>query len=107
MMPFLLPSMADIGDVFPILALLIPITIFMIPIVAILTHHQRKMAELMRHRAPQAAPDELAEMRREMQELKQLVAQQTIQMDDFLSNQRRLSVSPPPVPHDLQSRIGS
>jgi len=96
------------GDNIPaMMALLIPITIFMIPIIAILTHHQRKMAELMRHQQPQAAPDELAEMRREMQELKQLVSQQAIQMDDFLSSQRKLSVAPPPVPQDLQSRIGS
>jgi hypothetical protein len=95
------------GNIAAVMALLIPITIFMIPIIAILTNHQRKMAELMRHQHPQANPNELLEMRREMQELKQLVAQQTIQMDDFLSNQRKLSAAPPPVPQDLQARIGS
>lgn len=107
MMPLFLTSIADIGDVFPIIALLIPITIFMIPIVAILTHHQRKMAEMMRHQQPHGQSNEISEIRREMQELKQIVAQQAIQMDDFLTSQRKLTAVPPPMPQELQSRIGS
>ncbi len=100
---FLLPSLGALFD----MVYLIPITALMIPIVAILTYHQRKMAELMRTQLPQGNPQELSEMRREMQELKQIVAQQAIQMDDFLNNQRKLTAGPPPTPQDLQSRIGS
>lgn len=102
------------GEIPGVLALFIPITIFMIPIIAILTHHQRKMAELHRQGQPLGQPNEIAEMRRELQQLKEIVAQQAIQMDDFLSAQRKLAeparpvaVVPPPVPEDIQSRLGS
>jgi hypothetical protein len=78
----------------------------MIPIIAILTAHQRKMAELMHQRKPEANPHELLELRRDVQQLKEIVSQQAIQMDDFLSNQRKLSASPPAVPAELRDRIG-
>ncbi|HJP83707.1 MAG TPA: hypothetical protein VJ835_09405 [Fimbriimonadaceae bacterium] len=60
----------------------IPIVVFMVPIIAILTHHQRKMAELI-HRAPQALPSpEVEALRREVQDLKALIHQQTIALDN-------------------------
>ena len=83
----------------PHLALMIPIIIFMIPIIAILTHHQRQMAEIVHRRGPQPADLEL--LRREVQELKQLVHQQAIAMDTFMENQRKLN-----QPTELQGRIG-
>ncbi len=98
--------LADINPI-ELVAVMIPITIFMIPIIAILTHHQRKMAELMRQQHPQSNPNEIAELRREVYELKQLVSQQAIQMDDFLGNQKKLLAGPTGTPQDLQSRVGS
>lgn len=74
---------------------------FMIPIVAILTYHQRKMAEIMHARVPHN-PAQIDELRREMQQLKEIVAQQAIQMDDFLASQRRLAASPPPIENQLR-----
>lgn len=60
----------------------IPIVVFMVPIIAILTHHQRKMAELI-HRAPQPLPSpEVDSLRREVLELKELIHQQTIALDN-------------------------
>lgn len=95
------------ADPIAAIALLIPITALMIPIVAILTMHQRKMAEMMRQRHQQESPHEIAAIKHELQELRQLVNQQAIQMDDFLTAQRQLSATPPPAPNDLQNRIGS
>lgn len=54
-----------------------------IPIVAILTHHQRKMAEII-HSRHQAAPELLAQieyLRREVGELRQVVYQHVIATD--------------------------
>jgi len=74
-------------------ALLIPICALMIPIVAILTTHQRRMAELI-HGSRQNAisSTELEMLRREVQELKQIVHQQTIAMDGI--NRRELPADP-------------
>ncbi|MBC8065954.1 MAG: hypothetical protein H7Y17_14065 [Chlorobia bacterium] len=63
---------------------LIPLVIFMIPIIAILTSHQRKMAELIHgNRANGNTNGEIEALRREVQELKQLVHQQTLQIDSI------------------------
>ena len=73
--------LAAIEDVIP---LLIPIVIFMIPIIAILTSHQRKMAELLHGSRQNNLPNADVEMlRREVQELKQIVHQQTIAIDNL------------------------
>lgn len=73
--------LAAIEDVAPFL---IPIVIFMIPIVAILTHHQRKMAELLHGSRQNTLPNpEIEMLRREVQELKQVVHQQTIAIDNI------------------------
>lgn len=73
--------LAAIEDVLP---LLIPIIIFMIPIVAILTNHQRKMAELLHGSRQNSLPSpEVDALRREVQELKQIVHQQTIAIDNL------------------------
>ena len=88
--------LAAIEDVLPFM---IPIVLFMIPIVAILTHHQRKMAELY-HGNRQALPDQDMEtLKRDMAELKQVVHQQTIAMD----NLSRLQL--PPAREDISQRI--
>ncbi|MBX3119652.1 MAG: hypothetical protein KF784_11345 [Fimbriimonadaceae bacterium] len=71
-------------------AIAVPIVIFMIPIVAILTKHQQKMAELIHgNRNIQGSP-EMDMLRREVAELKTLVHQQTMMIDEIAGNQRRL-----------------
>ena len=88
--------LAAIEDVMPFI---IPIVVFMIPIVAILTHHQRKMAELLHGSRAQALPNpEIDAMRREIAELKQLVHQQAIALDSARTSpiERRLTESQQP-----------
>ena len=80
-------------------ALLIPILIFMIPIIGILTNHQRKMAELMHNKAGNAG--DIEALRREIYELKQLVHQQAISIDNLLARQQ------PTTPPDISTRISS
>lgn len=63
---------------------LIPMMVFAIPIIAILTGHQRRMAELMhsRHAANQNLQSpEVQVLRAEILELKDLVRQQAIALD--------------------------
>ena len=73
--------LAAFEDAFPFL---IPIVLFMIPIVAILTHHQRKMAELLHGSRQNTLPNaEIEALRREVQEVKQIVHQQTIAIDSL------------------------
>ncbi|RYG36881.1 hypothetical protein EON81_08395 [bacterium] len=77
--------------------LMIPILALLIPIVAILTSHQRKMAEIMRDRNPMVDGNVEA-LRREVHELKALVHQQSIAIDNLVSMQSRQ------IP-DLRDRI--
>jgi len=79
------------------LAILIPILIFSTPIVAILTSHQRKMAELYHNRQQLQSNPEIAALRQEVMELKQLIHQQAIAMDSFTSH---------PAKSSIQERIG-
>ncbi|RYG25373.1 hypothetical protein EON82_07390 [bacterium] len=60
------------------------VLIFGTPIIAILTTHQRKMAELLhaRYAAPAINP-ETAALREEIRELKELVHQQAIAIDNL------------------------
>lgn len=73
---------------------MIPLTALLIPIVAILVHHQQKMAQIIhgsnqRHTLPNPEIDQL---RREVRELKELVHQQTLAID---SAQHRQPLTPP------------
>lgn len=86
-------------------ALLIPIIALMIPIVGILTFHQRKMAEIMRQQHVQGNHGEVMQLRQDVQQLKEIVAQQAIQMDDFLNAQRKLAQGPPASPAEIQQRL--
>lgn len=96
--------LAAAGDLSPLIILIVPVLALMIPIVRSLLSHQQKMAEILRSGTPNdAVLRELAEMRREMSELKQVVNQQTIALDDASS--LRLQ-SPPPLSEDMRQRIG-
>jgi len=74
------------------------VLIFGIPIIAILTGHQRKMAELMRQPVQGAFNPETQALREEIRELKQLVYQQSIAIDNL--------ARPLPKEAEIQSRIG-
>lgn len=85
-----------------ILPFTIPIIIFLIPIVAILTSHQRKMAEIYQNKNTQADPNlmhEMHQIKAELAQLRQLVGDQTIALDNLQSRQANL-------PEHLSSRVG-
>jgi hypothetical protein len=65
-----------------IIALMIPILALTIPIVAILSKHQQSMAELLNSRR-QGEGQDIEAMRRELSELKSLVHQQAIAIDNL------------------------
>lgn len=78
---------------------LIPVTALMIPMVGILTYHQRKMAEIV-HRAgaTPAVLDEIRALRMEIKEMKQLVHSQAICVDSALNALR--------IPSEEANHIG-
>jgi len=80
--------------------LLIPIMIFMIPIIAILTSHQQKMAKLIHGNQSEnqmnaAILQELQAMRAEVAHLREVVNQQALAVDDIRTYPR------PTVPERL------
>lgn len=84
-----------------VLAIMIPIVALMIPIVAILTKHQQRMAEMMHIGAnQQQSQGEIMALRKEVHELRQLVHQQTISIDNLVSR----PVQPTP---DISQRLGN
>lgn len=76
------------------LALLIPIIALMIPIVAILTAHQQKMANFFQQGRAVQGNEEIAALRHEVQELREIVHQQVLALDSYAS---RRPIEPPPV----------
>jgi hypothetical protein len=90
----LLPLVAF--DLVPLAGMMIPLTIFMIPIIAILTSHQRKMAEII-HAQPQVPTAEINALRQEVAELRQLVNQQAIALDG------RQPIQSPPLAEQLKT----
>jgi hypothetical protein len=86
--------------------ILIPILALLIPIVAILVKHQQRMAEIIHSGRPQGLPvdrQEIDSLRREIQELKQIVHQQAISMDTFVDRQIKLAESK----SSLSDRLGT
>lgn len=98
--------MPPADDIFPFL---IGALVMMIPIVAILTRHQQKMARIMRgmpeeepahvriataalsgNQDSQVAP-QMEQLRNEMVQLRQMVAQQTIALDNLAASQAELA----------------
>lgn len=81
---------------------LVPITALLIPIVAILVKHQQRMAEIIHGTARQQGDAEIAQLRSEVYELKQLVHQQMISVDSLVSSQvKRLDI---PIQDRLEQR---
>lgn len=75
--------------------------IFGLPIVAILTNHQRKMAELIHGKGQSVDNQEVAMLRAEVAQLRDRVNQQTLMLDGV-----QRSLTTPPAMPDLQDRIG-
>jgi soluble cytochrome b562 len=67
------------------LEVLIPVMFLMIPVVAILTTHQQKMAKIVSERQPQtnSQDNDIAAMRQEMRELRHLVNGLALAVDDM------------------------
>jgi len=72
---------------------MIPIGLLVVlPIVAIMTTHQRKMAEIYAQRSHQVSDPEIGLLRQEVRELKALIHQQAIALDGA----PRMTVPAPP-----------
>ena len=80
-------------------AVFIPILGVVAGIVAILTKHQQRMAEIIHGTASEISNQDVAQLRREVAELKQLVHQQMIALDSYSSSR------PPQEPVSLQKRL--
>ena len=85
-------------DMTGMMALMIPIIALIIPIVVILTNHQRKMAEII-HQSRQLPTGEFDAIRQELREMRMLMNQHTIALDDMRSK--------PAMQNDVQQRLGS
>ncbi|AIE87722.1 hypothetical protein [Fimbriimonas ginsengisoli] len=72
----------------------------MIPIVAILTSHQQKMARIIHEARPQTDSTEISALRQEVRELKELIHTQMLALDAAQSR-------PParPVDAGMQERL--
>jgi hypothetical protein len=65
------------------IAVMIPIIALLIPIVAILSAHQQKMARIIHENRNSGQDVEVQRLRSEVEQLKQLVHQQTIALDNL------------------------
>ena len=73
--------------------IMIPLTALMIPIVAVLSHHQQKMAQIIHGGG--GAQGQTDALRQEIAELKSFVHQQAIAIDNLANAQKALSAPPP------------
>ncbi|MBI1756502.1 MAG: hypothetical protein HYR64_05285 [Fimbriimonas ginsengisoli] len=87
------------------LAAMVPTAWAVSALVAILTKHQQRMAELMHGGQSDARRDEVDQLRREISDLRQRVDQQTLALDGAAS----AMLQPPSTPTtagDLSRRLG-
>ncbi len=101
--------LAELGP--EMIAVFIPVIALCIPIVAVLTKHQQRMAELL-HGSQGVNVEETHRMRNELNQLRDLVAQQTIALDDLRSSMRSFEMNASQTvvessTRDLQNRLGS
>ncbi|MCU0315128.1 MAG: hypothetical protein MUC92_00900 [Fimbriimonadaceae bacterium] len=96
------------------IAILIPIVALCIPIVAILTAHQRRMAEIIHaNNAHNVAENsELQALRYEIAQLRELVTSQALAVEQLRSEQRigqaslmANPVAPPSAAEQIQARL--
>jgi hypothetical protein len=105
-------QIAQLGPPEDIWPFLLGALMFMIPIIAILTHHQRKMAMIMRGHDEEGRPIQgiaqpSEDVRLEMAELRQLVAQQAIQLDNLAGRQEEIlkALAAKSEARDLENRL--
>lgn len=94
-------SGADLG---PIVAC---VCVFAIPVIAILTTHQRKMAMLFRqdlNRAPLPQRNEFLHLSHELDQLKQRLNEQALLLDTIADQQRQILAGKKPG-EDLERRL--
>lgn len=77
-----------------------------VPIVAMLLTHQRRMAELVNGNQAQRGQSDVkvARLEAEVAQLRQLIAENVIAMDDHRTATARLA--PPPPPQEIRERLG-
>lgn len=85
------------------LGVLVAIVAMLIPIVAILTAHQRKMAEIIHQNQARQGYGEIETLRQEMRELKQLIHQQAISLEDIRTRQALTQAAP--AQGEIQTRL--
>lgn len=102
----LLPALG-IGDIVPIVGMLIPITVFMIPIIAILTSHQRKMAEIIHAKESATHSAEVQALRQEVAELKTMVYQQMLALDGYANLRQPSGGAQKATTTPLEGHLGS
>ena len=78
-----LPLAAFSGD--DLASILVPMMALAIPIVAIVSSHRRKMAEILAQTRSQTPNSDVQALREEIGELKALVHQQAIMVDTLVS----------------------
>jgi len=81
------------------MAVFVPILGIIAGIVAIMTKHQQKMAEIIHGSSQNQSNAEIAQLRSEVAELKQMVHQQMIALDSYSALPR------PPAEIPLQRRL--
>lgn len=79
----------------------------LLPVVAILTSHQRKMAELIHKRGQAGDPADVRIRKLEMDvaELQMRLSEQILRTDDQLVALERLRATPPPAPNPEQRHL--
>lgn len=86
-----------------VIALFIPILALLIPIVAILVAHQQRMAQIIHQGHGAKGATEIDALRSEVRELKELLHQQSIAMDNLVTHQTKL---PPPLEDRMNTGAG-
>ncbi|MCX7800347.1 MAG: hypothetical protein N2109_08410 [Fimbriimonadales bacterium] len=91
-----------------VLALLVPVIALLIPIVAIWTKHLQTLEQLRlqagRRDAEKSA--EMEKLRTEVQELKEIVYQQTLALDGLMTERRAMNQASEPSDAEVRQRLG-
>jgi hypothetical protein len=86
------------------LALIVPIIALLIPIVAILVKHQKDMAMMYHQTGQLVASTEVEDLRKQVEDLRQLLTNQTLVLDDIRQTQKQLAAHAEPVKQRLQGQ---
>jgi hypothetical protein len=77
--------------------------VVVVPLIVILTHHQRKMAELLHGRKDDDVVRRLDSMQAEIRDLRERLTVQVLRLDDHEQSLPRRT-APPEIPGDLRQR---